>query len=67
MVIGWGVEIAMPSQAIAGRTFVGLSHPFLALNRGEIWLNQKIFRNGQRAKRRGADGYRCDRMRENDW
>ena len=54
------LKFAMPSQAVAGRTVVGMSHPVLALNRGEIWLNEKIFRNGQRAKRRGADGYRCN-------
>ena len=53
----------MPRQTVAGRTFVGVSHPFLTLNRGEIRLNQKIFRNGQGAKRGGADGYRCNRRK----
>ena len=37
----------MPSKAVAWRTLVGMSHPLAALNRGEIWLNQEIFRNGQ--------------------
>ena len=36
VVIGWGVEIAMPSQAVARRTLVVMFHPILALNRGEI-------------------------------
>jgi hypothetical protein len=36
VVIGWGVEITMPSQSIVQQALVESSHALAALNRGRI-------------------------------
>ena len=56
----------MPSQAVAWRTLVGMSHPLAALNRGEISGKQEIFRNGQAGMIGGRGGlqlYPIERFR----